>query len=180
MPHRRLRPRPMQTTRSCPQHRSAPRCHATRSSTSGCSRMATSAPTATGGAATPPTSTRSAGCATTCTLSSAGLTSSAFRGGQARRLWIRRCVALALGFTQRRPRPRDQPKLTPKASSPSTQPEKHGACTVAWPDDDADASVDQQRQALASFLGKPSAKRQKGPERQRILHEAMLEPVASF
>ena len=60
------------------------------------------------------------------------------------------------------------------------EPEKHGACTVEWPDEEAGPAIDQQRHAMAAFLGKPSAKRQKGPDRQRLLHEAMLEPVTSF
>ena len=59
------------------------------------------------------------------------------------------------------------------------EPEKHGACVVSWADEDeADASVEQQRSAMASFLGK--VKRQKTEDRHRWLHEAHLEPVDAW
>ena len=33
------------------------------------------------------------------------------------------------------------------------EPEKHGACPVSWPDDEAEAAVESQRQSMAAFLG---------------------------
>ena len=59
------------------------------------------------------------------------------------------------------------------------EPEKHGAWTVLWADDD-EAEVDQQQQrhAMAAFLGK--AKKQKVADRHRYLHEAQLEPVDAW
>lgn len=58
------------------------------------------------------------------------------------------------------------------------EPEKTGACVVQWPDDE-DAGAEQQRQSLANFLGK-GPKRQKVPDRHRLLHEASLEPVSAW
>ena len=59
------------------------------------------------------------------------------------------------------------------------EPAKHGACVVRWPEEEGGAEVAQQQNAMAAFLGR-APKRQKGPERHRVLHDAMLEPVASW
>ena len=58
------------------------------------------------------------------------------------------------------------------------EPDKHGACPVAWPDDEAEAGVESQRQSMAAFLGK--AKRQQGPDRHRLLHDAALAPIEAW
>ena len=59
-------------------------------------------------------------------------------------------------------------------------PQAHGVFPVAWPDDDAEAEQQQQqRDSMAAFLGR-GAKRQKGPDRHRVLHDAMLEPVVTW
>ena len=63
-------------------------------------------------------------------------------------------------------------------------PQEHGAATVRWPDEDGGEAAEQQQQqqnAMAAFLGRSGgAKRQKLPDRHRLMHEAMLEPVTSW
>ena len=60
------------------------------------------------------------------------------------------------------------------------EPAAHGAHVVLWADDDeaGEAAVEQQRNAMAAFLGK--AKKQKVADRHRWLHEAQLEPVDAW
>ena len=63
-------------------------------------------------------------------------------------------------------------------------PEDHGVAAVRWADEDGGEAAEQQQQqrsAMAAFLGRDAgAKRQKLPDRHRLLHDAMLEPVASW
>lgn len=62
-------------------------------------------------------------------------------------------------------------------------PREHGAIPVRWPEEDGgeeEAQKQQQQNAMAAFLGRSSNKRQKMPDRHRILHEAMLEPVTGW
>ena len=59
------------------------------------------------------------------------------------------------------------------------EPAAHGACTVAWPEEDeSEAAVKQQQHAMAAFLGK--SKKAKIPDRHRWLHDAHLEPVDAW
>ena len=60
------------------------------------------------------------------------------------------------------------------------EPGANGAAVVLWADDDEGdgAAVEQQRSAMAAFLGK--AKKQKVADRHRWLHEAQLEPVDAW
>ena len=60
-------------------------------------------------------------------------------------------------------------------------PKANRAVVVRWPEEEGPegSSVSQQRDAMAAFLGR-SAKRQKLPDRHRLLHEANLEPVTSW
>ena len=60
---------------------------------------------------------------------------------------------------------------------------RNGAVTVRWPEEDGgeeEAQKQQQQNAMAAFLGRASNKRQKLPDRHRMLHEAMLEPVTGW
>lgn len=54
---------------------------------------------------------------------------------------------------------------------------------VRWPDDDDGAQAieqqQQQRDSMAAYLGRAN-KRQRGADRHRWLHDALLEPVHSF
>jgi ribonuclease H2 subunit A len=58
------------------------------------------------------------------------------------------------------------------------EPEVHGAHVVRWPPEEGEEGTSQQRDSMAAFLSSAS-KRQK-VERHRLLHEAGLEPVASW
>ena len=61
-------------------------------------------------------------------------------------------------------------------------PQAHGAVIVRWPEEEGGESageVQQQRDSMAAFLGR-GPKRQKVPDRHRLLHEAALEPVTSW
>lgn len=61
------------------------------------------------------------------------------------------------------------------------EPRAHGACVVRWPDEEGAeaAGAQQQRDSMAAFLGR-GTKRQKLPERHRLLHDAGLQPVTSW
>ena len=99
------------------------------------------------------------------------------------------------------------------------EPEKHGACPVSWPDDEAEAAARPSPRLASPRLASPPlasprlaspplasprlpsprlpsppcplshrplclplhpAKRQKGPDRHRMLHEARLEPIDAW
>ena len=68
---------------------------------------------------------------------------------------------------------------------PSTEvldknPQANGVVTVRWPDEEGqEGAQQQQRDAMAAFLGR-GPKRQKLPDRHRLLHDACLEPIASW
>lgn len=62
-------------------------------------------------------------------------------------------------------------------------PQDHGVVTVRWPDEDggeAEQQQQRQRDSMSAFLGRGSAKRQKQPDRHRMMHDAMLEPVTNW
>jgi ribonuclease H2 subunit A len=69
----------------------------------------------------------------------------------------------------------------PAAEVLDKNPQAHGVHPVRWPEEDgADATQQQQqRDSMAAFLGRAN-KRQKVPDRHRLLHEAMLEPIGSW
>ena len=60
-------------------------------------------------------------------------------------------------------------------------PKANGAVVVRWPEEEGQEgqAVAQQRDAMAAFLGR-AAKRQKVPDRHRLLHDACLEPISSW